>query len=39
MLDGSSHAVADGQAHHDLVVAGDLADRAALSGDVGEDAA
>ena len=31
-------AVADGHADHDLVVAGDLADRAALSRDVGEDA-
>ena len=38
MLDLHSHAIGDGHAHHDLVVAGDLADRPALSSDIGEDA-
>ena len=37
MLDRRAARLGDGEAHHDLVVAGDLADRAALPGDVGEE--
>ena len=38
MLDRHAAGLGDGDAHHDFVVAGDLADRAALLGEVGEDA-